>query len=388
MDYKECQTDMKFTINRTAFIKELNNVSRAISSKTTIPILTGLKLVASEVGLTLTGSDADISIETILHADNPDNQLAVESMGAIVLPARFFSDIVKRLPEDNLTLAVTEGFQTEITSGNASFTINGLDANNYPHLPEIDGTDSITLAGNVFKELINQTVIAVSTQESRPILTGVHFTLSGNELMAVATDSHRLSQRRITLPESASTDHDVIIPGKSLVELSRMIGDDNPDVEMRLSENQVLFTIGDRLFYSRLLEGNYPDTSRLIPTESTTTVEFDAHALLSSIERASLLSHESRNNVVKLTLDPAGKTATIFGNSPDVGNVEEELAASGFEGESLEISFNPDYMKDALRSFGQTVIRIAFTSALRPFTLVPTEDQTNFIQLITPVRTF
>ncbi len=115
---------MKFTINRAAFLKELNNVSRAISSKTTIPILTGLKLVADDNGLTLTGSDADISIEALIHADDPDNQLAIESTGAIVLPARFFGDIVKRLPEDNMTLDVTEGFQTEITSGSASFTIN------------------------------------------------------------------------------------------------------------------------------------------------------------------------------------------------------------------------------------------------------------------------
>ncbi|GAA3621188.1 DNA polymerase III subunit beta [Secundilactobacillus similis] len=379
---------MKFTINRAAFIKELNNVQRAISSKTTIPILTGLKLVADDAGLTLTGSDADISIETLIHADNPDNQLAIASTGAIVLPARFFSDIVKRLPEDTLTLDVTEGFQTEITSGSASFTINGLDANNYPHLPEIDATDAVSLSGNVFRELINQTVIAVSNQESRPILTGVHFTLVDDQLLAVATDSHRLSQRKINLPQAASAMYDVIIPGKSLTELSRMIGDDNPDVEMRLSENQVLFTIGDRYFYSRLLEGNYPDTSRLIPKESTTSAEFDAKALLASIERASLLSHESRNNVVKLTLDPETDTATIFGNSPDVGNVEESLTPSELTGEALEISFNPDYMKDALRSFGQTAIKIAFTSPLRPFTLVPTEDSDNFVQLITPVRTF
>ncbi|GAX03141.1 DNA polymerase III subunit beta [Secundilactobacillus pentosiphilus] len=379
---------MKFTINRAAFIKELNNVQRAISSKTTIPILTGLKLSADDTGLTLTGSDADISIETLIHSDNPDNQLAIQSPGAIVLPARFFSDIVKRLPEDNMTLDVTEGFQTEITSGSASFTINGLDANNYPHLPEIDASDAITLTGDVFRELINQTVIAVSNQESRPILTGVHFTLVDNQLLAVATDSHRLSQRKIELPSSASATYDVIIPGKSLTELARMIGDDNPDVEMRLSENQVLFTIGDTMFYSRLLEGNYPDTSRLIPNESTTSAEFDAKGLLSAIERASLLSHESRNNVVKLTLDPANSQAKIFGNSPDVGNVEEALTPSEMTGEELEISFNPDYMKDALRSFGAAVIKIAFTSPLRPFTLVPTEDQENFIQLITPVRTF
>ncbi|WP_203640143.1 MULTISPECIES: DNA polymerase III subunit beta [Levilactobacillus] len=379
---------MKFTINRAAFIKELNNVSRAISSKTTIPILTGLKIVASDAGLLLTGSNADISIETLIRADDPDIGLSIDEPGSIVLTARFFSEIVKRLPEKEMTVEVKDGFQTEITSGAAAFNINGQDANNYPHLPEIDAADSVVLSGAVFKELIGQTVIAVSNQESRPILTGVHFVLSEDQFLAVATDSHRLSQRQIALPTHSDATFDVIIPGKSLTELSRMIGDDKADVKMQFSENQVLFLLGDTSFYSRLLEGNYPDTSRLIPKEASTTVEFEAPELLSAVERASLLSHESRNNVVKLTLTPADNQVTIFSNSPDVGNVEEELAPKALDGEDLEISFNPDYMKDALRSFGQSTIRVAFTSALRPFTLVPTEDTSNFIQLITPVRTF
>ncbi|RXI78905.1 DNA polymerase III subunit beta [Levilactobacillus suantsaii] len=379
---------MQFTINRTAFVKELNNVSRAISSKTTIPILTGLKIVASDAGLLLTGSNADISIESLIRADDPDNGLTIDDPGAIVLTAHFFSEIVKRLPEKTMTVAVKDGFQTEITSGTAAFNINGQDANNYPHLPEVDAEDSVVLSGAVFKELISQTVIAVSTQESRPILTGVHFVLNDNQFLAVATDSHRLSQRQIELPQPTDANFDVIIPGKSLTELSRMIGDGDEDVKMQFSENQVLFLLGDTSFYSRLLEGNYPDTSRLIPKTASTTVEIEAPELLAAVERASLLSHESRNNVVKLTLKPTSKTVTIFSNSPDVGNVEENLTPKDMDGADLEISFNPDYMKDALRSFGQSAIRVAFTSPLRPFTLVPTEDTSNFIQLITPVRTF
>ncbi|GAB6092991.1 DNA polymerase III subunit beta [Furfurilactobacillus curtus] len=379
---------MKFTVNRQQFIKKLNDVSRAISTKTTIPILTGLKLVVTDREIIFTGSDTDISIETTLRGDDDATELTVEEPGQIVLSARFFSEIVKRLPEATMTITVKEGFQANITSGAAAFTINGLDANGYPHLPEIDGTDEVNLAGDVFRDIINTTVIAVSNQESRPILTGVHFTLNGDQFMAVATDSHRLSQRKVTLPEAAAETHDVIIPGKSLVELSRMINEDSQDVKMRLSENQVLFMLGDTAFYSRLLEGNYPDTSRLIPSESETTMEIPAPSLLSAIERASLLSHESRNNVVKLTLKANEHLATIFGNSPDVGAVEENLSVVTLAGNDLEISFNPDYLKDALRSFGQSQIKLSFTSALRPFTLVPSEDGDNFIQLITPVRTF
>lgn len=379
---------MKFSINRALFIKTLNDVQRAISAKTTIPILTGLKLLLSQEGLTLTGSDADISIEATLATSDEKNQLVIEETGAIVLPARFFSEIVKKLPEDQMTVAVGDNFQTTIRSGKSEFTINGLDANNYPHLPEIAGQNPFSISTDVLKQLIHQTVIAVSNQESRPILTGVHLVLNNGEMLAVATDSHRLAQRKLNVDLPAETNYDVIIPGKSLIELSRTLADDVDHVELRIAENQVLFKAGNLAFYSRLLEGNYPDTARLIPTSSSTQIEFNAPVLLAAIERASLLSHESRNNVVRLTLNSAEQTAIIYGNSPDVGNVEEALQFENLSGEDLEISFNPDYMKDALRSFGQTTININFTSALRPFTLVPSEDQEHYIQLITPVRTF
>ncbi|CAI2546933.1 Beta sliding clamp [Apilactobacillus kunkeei] len=378
---------MKFSIKRSAFIQGINMVSRAISSKTTIPILTGLKLSASNEGLVLTGSNADVSIETVIDRNDADNELIIEEEGSIVLPARFFSGIVKKLPSDKMTLSVANGFQTEITSGTSSFTINGLDAADYPHLPEIENDNEISLSGDVFKEIINQTVIAVSNQESRPILTGVHFVLKDGTLFAVATDSHRLSQRKVALPDNQG-EYDVIIPGSSLSELSKMISDDTENVKMKITENQVLFTIGNTYFYSRLLEGTYPDTSRLIPKDSETNVQFDAYELLGAIERASLLSHESRNNVVKLTIKANVKQVTISGNSPDVGNVEEEVESKEVAGNDLEISFNPDYMKDALRAFGHSMINVAFTSSLRPFTLVPSEDAENFIELITPVRTF
>ena len=371
---------MKFTITRSTFLKTLNDVSRAISTKTTIPILTGLKIVLNDTGLVLTGSDADISIESTINAADESNDLQIGSTGEIVLPARFFSEIVKRLPESTMTVEVKDNFQTVITSGE--------DANNYPRLPEITADEALTVPADVLRQLINQTVIAVSTQESRPILTGVHLTITGDQLVAVATDSHRLSQRTLTLPAASNIDYDIIIPGKSLTELSRMLGDDVTKIEIRIAENQVLFVFGQTAFYSRLLEGNYPDTSRLIPTSSNTQAEFDAPALLASIQRASLLSHESSNNVVRLVLNIGEQKATIYGNSPDVGNVEEVLSFNKLTGQDLEISFNPDYMKDALQGFGQTAIEVDFTAPLRPFTLVPTEDKEKFIQLITPVRTF
>ena len=380
---------MNFTINRSAFISQLNNILRAISSKTTIPILTGLKMVVNKDNIVLTGSNSDITIESVINANDAENDLTIEATGAIVLPARFFSDIVKKLPDKKVTIEVTSGFQADITSGSAKFQINGQDAENFPHLPEIETNKSVTLPNDILKEVIRQTVIAVSKQESRPILAGVHMTLKDGVLTAVATDSHRLAQRKVVLENiDNSIDFDVIIPGKSMEELSGMISDVHEDVQMQVAENQVLFIFGNTHFYSRLLEGNYPETSQLIPQTADTTVELEAGTFLSSIERASLLSHESRNDVVKLSLKPSESLVRISGDSPDIGTVEEKVVTSALDGNDLEISFNPNYMKDALRSFGQATIKISFTSPLRPFTLVPTEDQENFVHLITPVRTF
>lgn len=379
---------MKFTINRPAFINQLNNVLRAISSKTTIPILTGLKMVVTDHSVILTGSDADITIESTLDASDSSYGLSIEEPGAIVLPARFFNEVIKKLPDKQATIEVFNGLQVRITSGTAEFTINGQDANNYPHLPEVESENTVELASDMLREVIDQTRIAVSKQESRPILTGIHVTLNNGILTAVATDSHRLAQRKVELPETADRDFDIVLPGASMTELAKMIADEKDGVKMQITENQALFIFGNTHFYSRLLEGNYPKTSRLIPESSDTRLEITASDLLASIERASLLSHESRNNVVKLSVNPENKIATVSGTSADVGNVEEEINADQIVGNPLEISFNPDYMRDALKSFGQTKILISFTTALRPFTLVPTEEKANFVQLITPVRTY
>lgn len=375
---------MKVTLNRSVFIQELATVQRAISSKTTIPILTGVKIELKDSGLTMTGSNADISIETFLKSSNEKAQMQIESTGAIVLQARFFSEIVRKLPEDTFTMEVMENNQVAITSGKANFIVNGLDPDNYPHLPIVERRNQMKLSVQMLNQLVSETVFAVSAHESRPILTGVHFILENQKLLAVATDSHRLSQRLIPI-EAEASEFNIVIPGKSLIELSRSFADEEEEVEISIMENQVLFKTKNMLFYSRLLEGNYPDTNRLIPTSFNTEIEFGVRDFLAAIERASLLSHEGRNNIVRLSI--SDDSVMLYGNSPEVGKVEEALNYEKVTGEPLTISFNPDYMKAALRAFGDMSITIKFISPIRPFTLEPTEGQGEFIQLITPVRT-
>lgn len=376
---------MKFTVNRNLFVDNLNNVMHAISSRATIPILSGIKLNLTEDELLLTGSDSDISIEIRIPVSE---DLTVESTGAIVLPARFFSEIIRRLPGKEFSLEVKESFQTQIISENSEFTINGLDANNYPRLPEIPDESSFIISGKTFREIINETQFAVATQESRLVLTGVHFYFGPERIHAVATDSHRLSSRALTLENGPQAKTDLIIPGKSLLELARIIGETDPEIKVCPGENQVLFEIGNILFYSRLLEGSYPDTERLIPSESTTSVEFDLAELSSALDRASLLTHAGRNNVVDLTLDTENQTAKLSGESAEIGNVEEDVAFKKLEGKNLKISFNPDYLRDALRASVTDSVVMEFTQPLRPFTVNPDKDDIDFVQLITPVRTF
>jgi len=358
---------------------------RAISSRTTIPILSGIKLVLTEDELILTGSDTDISIEIKIPVSE---DLAVESTGSIVLPARFFSEIIKKLPGKDFSFEVKESFQTQIVSENSDFTINGLDANNYPRLPEIPDDSTFTISGKTFREIINETQFAVATQESRLVLTGVHFNFSPDQIKAVGTDSHRLSERTISLENGPQTETDLIIPGKSLQELSRIIGEGNPEVKVCPGESQVLFEIGNILFYSRLLEGSYPDTDRLLPTESSTSVQFELAELSSALDRASLVTHAGRNNVVRLSLDTENQKVVLSGESAEIGNVEEEVSFKNLSGENLELSFNPDYLRDALRASITDSIVMKFTQPLRPFTVVPDKEDINFVQLITPVRTF
>lgn len=383
---------MKFTINRSKFTKSLTDVLRAISSRTTIPVLTGVKMTIDQSGLMLSGSDSDISIEIFIPVSDEDNQLEVIKEGGIVLPARIFNEIVRKLSDEKLTIEVGDNFQTSITSAHAAFNINSIDVDNYPNFPVIDSNEVITLPTTLFKQVIQHTVIATSTQESRPILTGVNITIENGQLKAVATDSHRLSQRiiPITVPESLKDkSYKVIIPGKSLTELSKII-EDQDTIEMMVTQNQVLFKAENLYFYSRLLEGYYPDTNRLIPANSATELTINANDLLQATDRASLLSHEGKNNVIKLSI--SDNHVELSGNSPEIGTVEEELEYIKAKGDSLVISFNPDYLKDALRTFGHQNVIIGFTAPIRPFTVIPADDNTeisqSFIQLITPVRTY
>ncbi|KOP77174.1 DNA polymerase III subunit beta [Priestia megaterium] len=378
---------MKFIIQKDYLVQSVQDVMKAVSSRTTIPILTGIKIVATEEGVTLTGSDSDISIESFIPNEEEGKEIVdIQKPGSVVLPARFFSEIVKKLPKDIVELDVQSHFLTIIRSGKAEFNLNGLDAEEYPHLPQIEENNMFRLPTDLLKNMIRQTVFAVSTSETRPILTGVNWKVDGKELTCIATDSHRLALRKATIETGNKATYNVVIPGKSLSEFSKILDDSHELVDIVITENQVLFKTKHLLFFSRLLDGNYPDTSRLIPADSKTDVILNVKEFLQSIDRASLLAREGRNNVVKLsTLDEG--IVEISSNSPEIGKVIEEVQSQSISGEELKISFSAKYMLDALKALEGTDIKINFTGAMRPFVIRTLEDD-SMLQLILPVRTY
>ncbi|WP_207369205.1 DNA polymerase III subunit beta [Heyndrickxia coagulans] len=381
---------MKFSILRNRLIESVQDVSKAITSKTTIPILTGIKITASEEGITFTGSDSDISIESFVPKEEDGDEIAViQQTGGIVLQAKIFGELVKKLPMDIVEIEVANQFQTIIRSGKSNFNLNGLDAEEYPHLPQITEDKVIRIPADILKNLIRQTVFAVSTAETRPILTGVNWSIKGSRLNCIATDSHRLAQRTVEIETAADAEYNIVIPGKSLNELNKILPDSNEPVGIVITDNQVLFKAKHLLFFSRLLEGNYPDTSRLIPTDGKTEIVVNTTEFLQAIDRASLLAKEGQNaNVVKLSsvTDIPG-TIEITSNSPEIGKVTDRVNCKSIEGEELKISFSSKYMMDALRALEGTEITIRFTGAMRPFIIRPVHDDTT-LQLILPVRTY
>lgn len=378
---------MKLTIQREALVKSINHVMKAVSSKTTIPILTGIKLTASEDTVVLTGSDSNVSIESTIPLKKDEEETAVISQpGSIILQGNFFAEIIKKLPENTVEITVDERLTTTVRSGSSEFNLNGLDPQEYPRLPKIDETRAFRIKTDLLKDVIRQTVFAVSTSEAQPVLTGVNWTVSEGALTCVATDGHRLASRKVAVEESNGELTNVVIPGESLNELGKILDDGVEWVDFVVTESQTLFKTENLLFFSRLLDDNYPDTTRLIPSESKTDVVVETKAFLQALDRTWLLAREDRNNVVKLSAFNSGEIE-ISSTSPELGKVFEKVGVLSMEGEEVKISFSAKFVMAALRVIDAPEVRIRFTGAMRPFLIQPTEDD-SVLQLVLPVRSY
>ena len=354
---------MKIRILKNELNESIQHVSKAISSRTTIPILTGIKLDVNFQGMTLTASDTDVSIQAFIPVEDNNKQIVkVERAGSVVLPAKFFVEIIKKLPSQEIEMEVQDGFQTLIRSGSTDIVIVGLDPEEYPILPAIEEDQMISMPGDLLKNMIKGTTFSISSNETSPILTGVLWNLSENQFKFVATDRHRLASRSIALQADDVRFSNIVISGKTLNELSKIIPDQNTAVDIVVADNQVLFKIDRVLFYSRILDGTYPDTSKIIPTTFKTELVLDTKQLSESIDRAYLLSREEKTNIVRLQTLEDG-TIEISSSSSELGKVTEQITVSQFSGDPLKISFNSRYMLDILKVVESEQLHIGFTGA-------------------------
>src|SRR5690625_215368 len=378
---------MQFKINKKHLLNSIQSVSNAISARTVVPILTGMKLDATPNRLTLTGSNSDITIQShIPNVKDEEEIITAITPGSIVLPVPHFPEIIKKLPEDIVNITVDEKFKTTIQSGNAVFTLYGQSSEEYPQIQMNLMDEPIQIKSKQLKTLIRQTVFAVSQMETRPILTGVNISITKDLLTFTATDSHRLALRSIPLETHTFDDTNFVVPGNSLQELNKILADEDGLINMSFMQNQVLFYTDEVYFLSRLLSGNYPETARLIPSESNTSIHIFTKDLIQTIERAALLSNRDQNNVIRLdTLSE--NSIEISGNSPDIGNVKEQLDVVSIEGKEIKISFSSRYMLDTLKTIDSKQVRIDFSGAMRPF-VIRTSEEDHILQLILPVRTF
>ncbi len=371
---------MKFIIKQEILLESLYHTSRAISPRNLIPILTGIKFDLTEEGLYLSASDTDISIRCLIPTEDI---VEVKEYGSIVIGGKYIVEIIKKLPNTNITVEVMDGYKMIISTDNTEFNLNGINSDEFPNLDLEETKEPILLKTNLIKKIINQTFFATSKNESRPLLTGINFIIDGDMMEVIATDSYRLAKKTIHIDRVIDKNINIVIPGKNLLELDKIIEDNNENLELHIFENKILFKYKNILFLSRLLSGTYPATSSIIPKEFSVQVECSCNGLYEMIDRASLLTSDRDKNTIKLNL--SAKEMVISSNSPEIGKVEEKMMVDSSD--EISISFSSKYMLDSIKSFETENIILYMNSDSSPIIIKSKEDE-SLIQLVLPIKTY
>ncbi len=379
---------LKIHIQRSNLNAAVQQVSKAISSRTTTPILSGIKIEAYDFGVKLTASDADLSIESFIPAEIERKVvIKVIKTGSVVVPAKFFIEMIRKLSSDDVSLEVNERLQLNIKSGSTDILLACMDPEEYPIMPRLSETNMMSISNHLLQHMVRQVVFAVSTNESTPVLTGVLWTLSEETLKLVATDRHRLAKISNKITGSNFEFSNIVISGKNLNELLKVLPEEDEIVDIIISENQVLFRVNQLLIYSRTLDGTFPDTSKIIPQNFKTEISFDTKKLADAIDRAYVLSREDKSNIVKITTETDGSNQVeISSSSTELGKVTEWIDYEKFSGEALRISFNSKYILEVLKIINSKYIHIGFTGAMSPMVLKPQAGH-DTLHLILPYRT-
>ena len=369
---------MHFRIKRIKLLNALAKATRAVSVRSPLPVLTGIKFDLKSDQLILTGSDSDITIQTII---DQDDDLEIIKEGAVVLNSRYIFDIVRKINSDDIEIEIIDGLLTRIKGSQIEYSLNGTDAVEYPRIDLSKTGTHFIMSSLVLKNIIGETKFAASDKETRPILTGINFKAHDHVLECVATDSYRLAKKIISIDEDVT--FNITIPKLSLDEISKIIEVDE-SIELYVSDHKVLFVLGKNIIQTRLIDGSYPDTTRLIPLEFDYELDINRSDLLNAIDRVSLLLNE-QNNIVKL--DMSNEQVILSSYQQEIGSVEENLSTSFYKGEPLTISFSSKYANDAIKSFSGEKVKISFTGEMKPF-IIKDFDSDELLQLVLPVRTY
>lgn len=375
---------MQFRIDREKLLSILQTVSKGLSVKTPMPVLTGIHLKATNEELIFTTTNKEISIRSII--ENNSDYLTIYETGECVIPGKYFLEIVKKAEGLTIDFSLYEGNIAKIVSERSDFTLTTHDKNNFPETNfELKGNE-IELPAKELKQLIKQTSFAAASSESRIILTSVNFTFTKNKLEVTATDSFRLAKKAI----ETNLDLDetkLNIPSKALDELIKIIGDKQEKVVISFGNNKILFKLEDTYFMTRLVEGVYPNTSSLFPNNYLLSTIFNKSDLLNAADRASLFTSESDLSIVKLRFT-TDKRAELSSNSTEIGKVVEEVNLLEMsEIMAFEIAFSSKYLIDALKAIEGELVEINFTGEIKPVVINGKNDK-SALQLILPVRVY
>lgn len=363
---------MKITCSQSKLSEAVTNVQRAVSTKTSIAALEGILIRAQENKITLCGYDLEIGITTSIDAN------VIES-GDIVVSAKLLSDIVRRLPEETVNISTDEKLITYITSGNADYKIVGINSYQFPEIPSFDTIDEINIKNGLLKNMIKQTLFAVSDNFSKPIYTGSLFDIENNEFSIVSVDGFRMAIRKEKT--DCTKNSRFVVPGKALSEIIKLNSDEEKDTQIIIGQRHAIFKIENYSIFTRLIEGTFLDYKATIPSESKTELPVGTRELINSVERMSLLTSEKIKSPIRfLVSDNKIKLScsTAMGKATDVIN-------STVAGPDVEIGFNNRYVLDALRNTDTDIVKLQLNGPLTPMKIIPTQGD-SFLFLIVPMR--
>ncbi len=365
---------MKFSCEKALLQAAISTTSRAVSPKSSIPALEGILLEAGS-DLRLTGYNLETGIRTIVPAD-------IREEGTLVLGARLFGEIVRKLPDDIVTFQ-SENYMVNIKCGMSEFNILGTDPEEFPELPTVEYQNSLILPQSRLKAMISQTLFAVSDNESRPIHTGSLFEVDSEGLTIVSVDGYRLALRHesIDKKEGAET-FSFVVPGAALSEVEKICSDVDEPTSVTQGARHVMFKVGDTMLVSRRLEGEFLAYRQAIPRNNTIHVEGDTRALLSSIDRVSLIISDKLKSPLRCVFD---SNLLKISTKTAIGDAYDECPLSG-DGGGLEIGFNNKYLMDALKAAPADKVRLELTTGVSPCVILPTEGEENFLYMVLPVR--